>query len=113
MILFSCIKERKQFHGNLHALKNVIPSLVRMTLFCEHLAAPSAVVEKIDEIALKLSTPLKDKHFNAEECSLEVSLPREDFARFVREITTKLNCTFSVSTPSLEEMLRVKFKEFI
>ncbi|ACS51501.1 ABC-type transport system, ATP-binding protein [Bartonella grahamii as4aup] len=106
-------KGKKQFHGNLQTLKNVIPSLVRMTLFCEHVATPSTVVEKIDEIALKSSTSLKDKHFNAEECSLEVSLPREDFARFVREITTELNCTFSVSTPSLEEMLRVKFKEFI
>ncbi|GAA5107555.1 ATP-binding cassette domain-containing protein [Bartonella jaculi] len=106
-------KGKKQFHGNINALKNVIPSLVRITLFCEHLAVPSAVVEKIDTLALKLSLPLKDKHFNAEEGALEISLPREHYVRFVREITTELNCTFSVSTPSLEEMLRVKFKEFI
>ncbi|EJF98368.1 hypothetical protein MEI_00867 [Bartonella vinsonii subsp. arupensis Pm136co] len=106
-------KGKKQFHGNLHALKNVGSSLLRMTLFCEHSAASSAFVKRIDEIALKLSVNLKDKHFNAEECSLEVSLLREEYARFIREIITELNCTFSVSTPSLEEMLRAKFKEFI
>ncbi|EJF79876.1 Uncharacterised protein [Candidatus Bartonella washoeensis] len=84
-----------------------------MTLFCENSAAFSALVKRIDEIALKLFVTLKDKHFNAEECLVEVSLLRDDCASFIREITTELDCTFSVSTPSLEEMLRVKFKEFI
>ncbi|WP_317993897.1 ATP-binding cassette domain-containing protein [Bartonella gliris] len=106
-------KGKKQFHGAINALKDMIPSLVRMTLFCEHLAASSALVEKIDEIALKLSVLLSDKQFNDEKCALEISLSHEDVPRFIREIATELNCTFSVSTPSLEEMLRVKFKEFI
>ncbi|PIT69528.1 ATP-binding cassette domain-containing protein [Bartonella tribocorum] len=106
-------KGHKQFYGDLNAFKNTLPSLVRVTLFCEHLQALSTVVKRMDELSLKLSTSLKDKKLNNEECSLEVSLFRGDYPRFIREITTEFNCTFSVSTSSLEEMLRAKFKEFI
>ncbi len=106
-------KRKKQFHGAIDTLKEMIPSSVRITLFCEHLPTVSTLIKDIDELAIKLSTPLKEKHFNDEQCTLEISLPREDVLRFIREIATELNCPFSVSTPSLEEMLRVKFKEFL
>lgn len=106
-------KGKKQFHGAIDTLKEMIPSNVRITLFCEHLPTVSTLIKDIDELAIKLSTPLKEKYFNDEKCTLEISLPREDVPRFIREIATELNCPFSVSTPSLEEMLRVKFKEFL
>ncbi|WP_208436158.1 ATP-binding cassette domain-containing protein [Bartonella phoceensis] len=106
-------KGKKQFYGDIDTLKEMIPSLVRITLFCEHLPTPSLLVNSIDKLALKLSAPLKEKHFNDEKCILEISLLREDVPHFIREIATELKCPFSVSTPSLEEMLRVKFKEFI
>ncbi|PIT68294.1 ATP-binding cassette domain-containing protein [Bartonella tribocorum] len=105
-------KGTKQFYGDLNAFKNMLPSLVRVTFFCEHLQALSAVVKRMDELSLKLSAPLKDKKLNNEECSMEISLSRGDYSHFIREMTTQFNGTFSVSTPSLEEMLRVKFKEF-
>ncbi|WP_144754349.1 MULTISPECIES: ATP-binding cassette domain-containing protein [Bartonella] len=106
-------KGKKQFHGDIETLKEMIPSSVRITLFCEHLPTALPLIKSIDELAIKLSTPLKEKHFNDEKCTLEISLPREDVPRFIREIATEFNCPFSVSTPSLEEMLRVKFKEFL
>ncbi len=106
-------KGNKHFYGDIDAFKNMLPSLVKVTFFCEHLQALYAVVKRMDELSLKLSAPLKNKKLNNEECSLEISLPRGDYSHFIREMTTKFNCTFSVSTPSFEEMLRVKFKEFI
>ncbi|WP_273760284.1 ATP-binding cassette domain-containing protein [Bartonella sp. ML70XJBT.G] len=106
-------KGKKQFHGAMNILKEMIPSWVRITVFCEHLPTPSSLIKNIDELAIKLSAPLKEKHFNDEKCTLEISLLRENVPRFLREIATELNCPFSVSTPSLEEMLRVKFKEFL
>ncbi|WP_273717713.1 MULTISPECIES: ATP-binding cassette domain-containing protein [Bartonella] len=105
-------KGKKQFYGDLNTFKNMLPSLVRVTFFCKHLQALSAAVKRMDELSLKLSAPLKDKKLNNEECSLEISLSRGDYSYFIREMTTQFNGTFSVSTPSLEEMLRVKFKEF-
>ncbi|WP_246054723.1 hypothetical protein [Bartonella massiliensis] len=73
----------------------------------------STLIKDIDELAIKSSTSLKEKYFNDEKCTLEISLSREDVPRFIRKIATEINCPFSVSTPSLEEILRVKFKEFL
>ncbi|WP_019221262.1 ATP-binding cassette domain-containing protein [Bartonella senegalensis] len=106
-------KGKKQFHGAIETLKEMIPSCLRITLFCEHLPKASSIIKSIDALVLKLSNPLKEQHFNDEKCTQEISLTREDVAYFIREIATELNCPFSVSTPSLEEMLRVKFKEFL
>lgn len=106
-------KGKKQFHGAMDRLKGIIPSWVKITVFCEHLPTPSTLIKNIDELAIKLSAPLQEKHFNDEKCTLEISLLHEDVPPFIKEIATELNCPFSVSTPSLEEMLRVKFKEFI
>lgn len=62
----------------------MLPSLGRVTFSCEHLQALSAVVKRMDELTLKLSTPLKDKKLNNEECSMEISLSRGDYSHFIR-----------------------------
>ncbi|MET3589235.1 ABC-type uncharacterized transport system ATPase subunit [Bartonella silvatica] len=69
-------KGKKQFYGDINEFKNMSPSLVRGTVFCENAVAFSAVLKRIDELTLKLSSPLKDKKLNHEECSLEISLVR-------------------------------------
>lgn len=103
---------KKQFHGDIDCLKKVIPSLIRVTIFCENLINPLSAEVRIKEVAEKASVFLHDMQLNEEDLSFNVSLPHEAYPRFIQSLTTELNCYFSVSTPSLEEMLRVKFKEF-
>ncbi|KHS67091.1 DNA repair protein [Pectobacterium brasiliense] len=105
-------KGEKKYHGDISSLKNMISSLVRVTLFYENSMEPSDVLLRVNEIAIKESIILENKKLNDENLSLEISLHRDAYPRFIQVLTTELNCVFSVSTPSLEEMLRVKFKEF-
>ncbi|WP_225087631.1 ATP-binding cassette domain-containing protein [Pectobacterium colocasium] len=105
-------KGEKKYHGDINSLKNMISSLVRITLFHENSMEQSVALQRVNEIAIKESIKLESKQLNNEDLSLEISLHRDNYPRFIQTLTTELNCVFSVSTPSLEEMLRVKFKEF-
>ncbi|MFC3396258.1 ATP-binding cassette domain-containing protein [Brenneria rubrifaciens] len=103
---------KNKFHGNIEELKKIVPSLVSITLFCGNGLEPSYVASKIREISSKTSVNIKINEFMDEDLELSISLSRSDCPLFIRELTFELSCAFSVSTPSLEEMLRVKFKEF-
>lgn len=105
-------KGKEQFYGNIDELKNRIPSMVTITLFCENLMTPAAAAKRVDEIAIKASVLLQGKLIKDDEIAIDISLSREACPRFIQAMTAELSCAFSVSTPSLEEMLRVKFKEF-
>ena len=105
-------KGKNKFHGNISKLKEIIPSSVCITVFCGEYLNPDFVASKLNDINQKLSINATINEYENDDLEVSITLPSADSSQFVRELTSNLNCGFSVNTPSLEEILRVKFKEF-
>lgn len=105
-------KGKNKFHGNINKLKEIIPSSVSITIFCGESLKPDLIVSKLNSIKEKLSINATINEYENDDLEVSITLPRSDSSQFIRELTSNLNCAFSVNTPSLEEILRVKFQEF-
>ncbi|WP_240153347.1 ATP-binding cassette domain-containing protein [Erwinia amylovora] len=105
-------KGKNKFHGNISKLKEIIPSSVSITVFCGESLKPDFIVSKINLIIKKLLINATINEYENDDLEISITLPRSDSAQFIRELTSNVNCGFFVNSPSLEEILRVKFQEF-
>ncbi|WP_370931099.1 ATP-binding cassette domain-containing protein [Bartonella sp. DGB1] len=101
-----------KFHGNIQTLKAITPSVITITIYGETPNILKTIEKNIDAVAHRTGIKHFSKRIIKESSNFEIVLTRKDSVHFIEALTTQLNCSFSISTPSLEEMLRVKFNEF-
>ncbi|MER2471091.1 ATP-binding cassette domain-containing protein [Photorhabdus laumondii] len=103
---------KQKFYGDLASLKTISTPLIKVNINCDSKTQAKALIEKVTSLSIRSGVLIEHIRFNEEAEDVEISVSQDQYTIFIKALVVDVQCAFSVSTPSLEEILRARFKEF-